>query len=253
MNVPRLRAPIVLVHGLFGFTQVRMGRWVLADYFRDIPRALRAAGNHVLIPWLSPTGGIAFRAAQLAAFLERKSQHEPVHLLGHSMGGLDARYLISRLGLDDRVLTLTTLGTPHRGTAFADWAQDRLVRLFDPLFSYFGLPRQAFRDLTTASCAEFNRQTPDSPRVRYFSVAGQHDRHGFNPAWKLTAPIVRRAEGPNDGIVSVASAHYGESCEVWDADHMNLVNWRGLGRSSRRNDRLPHYAALVRRLADEGF
>jgi len=38
------------------------------------------------------------------------------------MGGLDSRHAISlRLGLAERVLTLTTLGTPHRGTAFADW------------------------------------------------------------------------------------------------------------------------------------
>src|SRR5947208_11973358 len=65
MIVPRLRAPIVLVHGLFGFTQVRLGGWVLAQYFRDVPQALRAAGNRVLLASLSPTGGIADRAAQL--------------------------------------------------------------------------------------------------------------------------------------------------------------------------------------------
>src|SRR3954466_128814 len=33
MIVPRLRAPIVLVHGLFGFDRLRLGPWVQVDYF----------------------------------------------------------------------------------------------------------------------------------------------------------------------------------------------------------------------------
>ena len=38
-------------------------------------------------------------AAELKRLLERESPHDPVHLLAHSMGGLDARYMISRLGM----------------------------------------------------------------------------------------------------------------------------------------------------------
>ena len=75
----------------------------------------------MFVPWLSPTGGVADRAQQLKDFIDRVSPAEPVHLFAHSMGGLDARYMISCLGMAQRVLTLTTLGTPHRGTAFADW------------------------------------------------------------------------------------------------------------------------------------
>ena len=52
------------------------------------------------------------------------------------MGGLDARYLISRLGMADRVLSLTTLGTPHRGTSFADWGVSRLQRYLRPLLEF---------------------------------------------------------------------------------------------------------------------
>ena len=63
--------------------------------------------------------------------------------------------------------------------------------------------------------------------------------------------IVTDAEGPNDGVVSITSATYGESTAVWDGDHLSLVNWphpRGLW-----EDRAAHYGALVQRLADEGF
>jgi triacylglycerol lipase len=252
VSLPRLRVPIVLVHGLFGFPRLRVGSWVLADYFRGISPALARAGNRVLRAHLSPTEGIACRAAQLKALLDRESPGEPVHIVAHSMGGLDARHMITHLGMGERVLSLTTLGTPHRGSPMADWALGRMVRLFGPVFDRFGLPRRAFADLTVEACGNFNARTPNVPGVRYFSVAGRLP-HRLLPSWQLSEPIVRRAEGPNDGVVSVASAAWGESCEVWDADHMNLVNWRQLFVPHQRNDRLPAYAALLGRLRDEGF
>src|SRR5438270_5958112 len=105
MALPKLRSPIVLVHGLLGFGEVRLRGVTVSEYFPGVSRALRAAGNRVLIPNLSPTGGVADRAAQLKAFIDRESPHEPVHLLAHSMGGLDSRYLASKLGTERRVLT----------------------------------------------------------------------------------------------------------------------------------------------------
>lgn len=255
MNIPKLRAPIVLVHGLFGFDRLRLAGLTLAHYFAGIPPMLRAAGNRVLIPQLSPTGGIADRAAQLKAFLDRETPGEPVHLFGHSMGGLDARYMISRLGMADRVLTLTTLGTPHRGSVFAEWGIRRFERLVKPAFDFLGIPTQAFYDLTPASCRRFNETVPDAPGVRYFSVAGQHDGGYLNPGWLLPYHIVLKAEGPNDGVVSLASASYGESMEVWEGDHFSLVNWISAFGRHRTFWRNParRYAPLIRRLADQGY
>src|SRR5207237_9941038 len=43
-----------------------------------------------------------------------------VNLIGHSMGGLDSRYAVSNLGLGDKVASVTTIGTPHRGSSVAD-------------------------------------------------------------------------------------------------------------------------------------
>jgi triacylglycerol lipase len=255
MIIPRLRAPVVLVHGLLGFDRLQVGNWVLADYFPGIPEALRAAGNRVLVARLSPTGGIADRAGQLKDLIDRESPHEPVHLFGHSMGGLDSRYLISRLGMAGRVLSLTTLGTPHRGSPFADWALRHFGHFFSPVLEFIGIPYQAVRDLTVASCRAFNESAPDAPAVRYFSVAGRFRPDWLAPEWQLPAAILEKAEGPNDGVVSVESARYGEGCEIWDDDHLGLVNFRHPLRKAFRPapDRVAHYAGLVRRLADEGF
>lgn len=251
MVMPRLRAPIVLVHGLLGFNRLQMGNWVLADYFPGIAEALRAAGNRVLVASLSPTAGIADRARQLKDLLNREAPGEPVHILGHSMGGLDSRYMISRLDMANQVLTLTTLGTPHRGTSFADWGMRRFAAVLRPVFTFLSIPHQAFDDLTVNSCAKFNAAVPDAPGVRYFSVAGRFDADWSSPQWQISATLLKRLEGPNDGIVSVTSASYGESCDVWDSDHLSLVNWRHPFHVPR--DRLPDYVRLVGRLADEGF
>jgi triacylglycerol lipase len=252
--IPALRAPIVLVHGLLGYDELRMGGWTVSRYFAGVPSFLRQAGNRVLAPRLSPTAGVASRAAQLKAFLDREVADEPVHLLAHSMGGLDCRYMISRLDMGQRVRTLTTIATPHRGTAFADWGVQRFGRIFKPFLDWLDVPAEAFFDLTTDRCREFNDQVPDAPGVRYSSVVGRYNGELSAPEWLFPYHIVLEAEGANDGIVSIASATYGERTEVWDGDHLSLVNWQhpiNARRTSR--DRTPDYLRLIHRLADEGF
>ncbi len=255
MSIPHLRAPIVLVHGLLGYDRVQVGSWAMAKYFGNLPALMRAAGNRVLTPCVSPTRGVAERAQQLREFLDREAPNEPVHLIGHSMGGLDCRYLASRLGRSGQVLTLTTIATPHRGSAFADWGVRNLETFVKPVLHLLGIPRQAFYDLTTASCRRFNDEVLDVPGVRYFSVAGRFEGDWRSPEWLLSHRVVTQEEGPNDGVVSVASATYGERIEIWEGDHLSLVNWPhpvawALG---RWRDRTPEYATLLRRLSEEGF
>jgi triacylglycerol lipase len=117
------------------------------------------------------------------------------------------------------------------------------------------VPTQAFYDLTTSSCKTFNERVPNVEGVRYFSVAGQHDGHYLCPEWLLPYGIVHKAEGPNDGVVSVTSATFGESTEIWEGDHLSLVNWlHPLGRNRGFwRDPAARYGPLIRRLKDEGF
>jgi triacylglycerol lipase len=255
MIIPKLRAPIVLVHGLLGFDKIDALGTTLVNYFPGIPELMTAAGNRVLIPFLAPTGGVAERAAQLKDFILKNSPQEPVHLFAHSMGGLDSRYMIARLDMADKVLTLTTIGTPHRGTSFADWGVDRFERIVKPILDTIGMPYQAFYDLRRANCKTFNEQVKDAPSVRYFSVAGQHDGHLLLPEWLLPHSIVKRHEGDNDGIVSIASATYGETVDVWEGDHLRLVNWFHpiIHYGGSWKDPGPRYGALLRRLADLGY
>ena len=46
--IPRLDAPIVLVHGLFGFDKITVGSFTVANYFPGILEGLQAAVNTAL-------------------------------------------------------------------------------------------------------------------------------------------------------------------------------------------------------------
>ena len=248
---PRLEAPVVLVHGLSGFSRLVPRREAPSEYFPGIPPYLAASGNRILCPRVTPTASVSTRALELRAILLKELGSQPFHLIGHSQGGLDARYLISRLGMDNQVISLTTVGTPHRGTAFADWGIARLARFVCPLLRWARIPDHAFFELTTECCRQFNESTPDVPGVRYYSVAGVCEEHWLNAGWRWASRLVGRIEGPNDGIVSVASATWGERTDIWAGDHLSLVNWpnRRMKRAGESWDRTGDYARILGQLA----
>ena len=119
---------IVLIPGMFGFS-----RLAGYDYFVHITKALgdrmRTAGEpcELLVVSAPPTGSIRRRAQVVIDTIEEHcaKAEGPIHLIGHSTGGLDARLLTSpsvTLELPswiERVRTVVTLNTPHQGTPVA--------------------------------------------------------------------------------------------------------------------------------------
>ena len=87
---------IVLVHGILGFS-----RAAGVDYFRGVADHFRQQGHRVVAPTLDPTHGIAYRGAQLrdqiAAALNSGALDPAqfTHIMAHSMGGLDSRWMLS--------------------------------------------------------------------------------------------------------------------------------------------------------------
>lgn len=112
------RHPIVLCHGLLGFDPL----FGVINYWHDIPAALEAAGAVVFAPHVPATSAVETRAVVLKDAINRKFPGQSVHLIGHSMGGLDCRYLVTHLmaGARFKVLSVSTIATPHRGSAVAD-------------------------------------------------------------------------------------------------------------------------------------
>jgi pimeloyl-ACP methyl ester carboxylesterase len=121
------RIPVVLVHGLIDNRSV----------FSVMRRSLRKRGFTHVCTWnYSPLlGDVARGAADLGAFIERvceQTGHDQVHVVGHSLGGLIARYHVQRQGGDRRVESLVTLGTPHGGSVLAHALPTPLVRQLRP-------------------------------------------------------------------------------------------------------------------------
>lgn len=119
--------PILLVHGLVDNRSV----------FTLLRRALRRRGfGQVLTVNYSPfTQDVRTAAAQLARLVEKTCEqtgYERVHVVGHSLGGVVARYYVQRMGGGARVHTLVTLGSPHAGTYSAHLLPARLVRQLRP-------------------------------------------------------------------------------------------------------------------------
>jgi triacylglycerol lipase len=247
-----LEAPIVLVHGVLGFDRVRVGGREWIRYFPGIEEKLRESGNKVRTAKVHPTHTVATRAAQLVDFLDREFPKQPVHLIGHSMGGLDARYAISRLTPRGRVLTLTTVGTPHQGSPFADWLRKYFGRGLERIARYLGIPMGALDDLTTTAGKRWNEIAPDISGVAYLSIAGLCETNQLPLAWRIPAQVVTPIEGKNDGIVSLTSAQHGELWEVWQADHMNLVNRKNTW-AKFPTDRTGDYLRWVQKLKSMGY
>jgi len=121
-----LKYPVVLCHGLFGFDKKGPESipFLQIHYWNRIQKFLEQLGCKVIVPKVAPSGGVKFRANELNRFIEEKFPNQKVHLIAHSMGGLDCRYLITHIKPKSfKVLTLTTLSTPHRGSPFMDWCR----------------------------------------------------------------------------------------------------------------------------------
>ena len=260
------RAPILLAHGIapfdilfktfrksFGvFLAPEARRWfdkTIGDdlhYFRNIRQALEAEGFQAYETEVSFAASVRQRALDLRKEVDRilaGGGHEQANIIAHSMGGLDSRHMILMEGMEGKVASLVTIGTPHLGTTFADWGLTHL-ELADDLIGLLKLANvdfTGFRDLTRESCRAFNQQAEAreaANAVVYITYAASQERDQvfmpLQPSWA----IIHEREGGNDGLVPVSSQRWGaqlqgttgtKRVEQRDvpaaADHLNELGW----------------------------
>ena len=243
--------PIVLAHGLFGFTNIGP-----LDYFYGVAPVLEAQGRTVIATAVDPVQSSDVRGAQLVADIEQvraSTGASKVVIIGHSQGGLDARWAASHD--PDAVAAVITIATPHLGSPVADVAAgvapgDAQAAL-DALADLFGLSGTSFegalQDLSTAGAAAFNAATPDAPGVMYWSVAGRSNLvsaddcppsstitsqwdGSVDPMKAVLLPVsgilsaaVAPATPVQDGLVTLQSAQWGRFLGCVPADHFDEV------------------------------
>ncbi|MEU0676313.1 alpha/beta fold hydrolase [Streptomyces sp. NPDC006172] len=120
--------PVVLLHGFIDNRSV----------FVLLRRSLAQHGRHRVesLNYSPLTCDIRTAAELLGRHIEEiceRTGSDRVDVVGHSLGGLIARYYVQCLGGDSRVRTLVTLGTPHAGTRVAPLANAHpIVRQMRP-------------------------------------------------------------------------------------------------------------------------
>ena len=129
-----------------------------------------------------------------------------------------------------KVLSLTTIATPHYGSALADYMFNSIGKANLPMvykaIEFFGIETGAFRQLTEEYMRDkFNPRTPDVDGVQYYSFGASFEPQ-FTSIFRQSHKIVEKAEGPNDGIVSVASSQWGTyRGTLTNVSHLDLINW----------------------------
>lgn len=249
---------IVLHHGLLGYNVLRLGP-ARVRYWDGIPHAIAESGYKVLTTRVHPTAGIVRRAEQLnrqiVENLDRAGGPDArAVVIAHSMGGLDARYALTHLGLADRVSALVTISSPHRGCSYFDHLIGRagILGRLDVLRKGL-VDLEAFWDVTAARVRVFNDLVPDAPGVKYYSVTAACTALRVPAFLRDSYVYLREVEGENDGMVSVHSARWGVELGHWPLHHLHLVNWRlrGLSPPSTEDVR-PRYLQLLSLLHADG-
>jgi triacylglycerol lipase len=245
---PAPRLPVVLVHGIMGFDEIGVLGWK-HDYFRGVIAALAARGVKTYQPRLPPAASVPERAKRLADFV-RALPEARVTIVAHSMGGLDARYAIARLGLAERVAALVTVATPHRGTPLAVLAGAAPMRLLRRLAAHIvGLDTSGVEWLTPRAAEKFNAEVPDDGRVKYHSViARARPRVWWKSPWVVPSWLYLHAvSGHSDGMVPSESQRWGETLFEIDVDHFAQIGWSfELGAAEM-------YERILRALAERGY
>lgn len=251
----RTRHPIVLAHGMSGFDSI-LG---IVDYWHHIPRALERDGARVFVTEVPQFNDTAVRGEALLAQVEEIvaiTGTGKVNLVGHSHGGLDARYVASVR--PDLVASVTSIGSPHQGAELADFLRENIREgsfteaavstLADSLGLALALlsgttnPQDsvaALEALSTAGMARFNAEHPQGlPDQRCGEGAREVDGVRYY-SWSGTRPVTNVLDvsdamlgitslvydEANDGLVGRCSSHLGDVIRSdYRMNHLDEVN-----------------------------
>jgi len=210
--------PIVLVHGT-GFRDYKY-----INYWGRIPKALENEGAKVFYSKQDAWGNIEDNAQTIKnSILEilHNTGCKKVNLIAHSKGGLEARYMICNLGMEECIASLTTISTPHHGSKTMDLFYNAPVFIFKTVaffvniyFRILGDKNPDFqttcKQLSSIYCREFNEKNINSPNIYYQSYASKM-KSSFSDILLLVPHFITNLiEGDNDGLVQVDSAKWGD-------------------------------------------
>ena len=263
------RYPILLIHGT-GFRD-----WKGLGYWGRIPKALERHGARIFFggqdAWATVEENAAHLKKRVQQILEQTGCQK-VNIIAHSKGGLEARYLVSSLGMGPYVASVTLISTPNHGSK----TMDLIFRLPQPLlrlagifvngwFRFIGDRHPDFCsacvEFTTSWAKTFNLRNPDVPGVLYRSYAGVMSSFCSDLFMWWQNLIISLVEGRNDGLVTVDSAVWTNFKGVWQGaggrgvSHMDKVDFRRrpIIKGGQTWDVVDEYLKMAAELKDLGL
>lgn len=254
--------PIVLGHGILGFDDTEGMLNGLVKYWGGMDDYLRSQGVPVLTPGKTAMQGLAHRAQeqkeQILTWMAANG-YSKVNYIGHSQGGLDGRYMITHLGMANKVATYTSLNAVHRGSPVADiglgvipdWLEPfvgAVVNVFGKLI-YSGGEQDVIamaESLAISNLATFNQNTPNVSGVKYYSYGSyitvpdlvQHPLMGILYPVTWAGGLFYGVGGANDGVVPHSSQKWGSwkggpntKWYTTGVDHLQATNFEWGGQS----------------------
>lgn len=254
-NAYKTKYPIVLVHGVSGFSSI-LG----IDYFYGVRGALQERGAKVYAPNVSAWDDAYQRGEDLIDALDdlrAATGSSKFNLMGHSLGGPTVRYVAGVR--PDLVASITTINAVNFGSDFADAARgvvpvggglealvegslNLLGNVIDflsgnPEYAQDALASVTF--MTTPGANEFNRYFPAGKPtsrcgagaskvngIRYYSWGGDAT---FTNALDITDAFLvftgATINGANDGLVERCDQHWGQVIGTgYNMNHLDAVN-----------------------------
>lgn len=254
--------PIILVHGI-----AAKQSWVM-NAFGKIGDVLKDDGNDVYIADNDGFGRIATNAEQLRVFIEdvlAKTGAEKVNIIAHSKGGLDSKYMITELGMEDKVASLTTLCTPHRGSIVASWIwklprfiKGSIAFFINKFYKWFMSDKQpdalgACEELLLVDESIDTLEFSTKVYCQSYSSSLKRARDCFIMAipMKMTKHF-EKVE--NDGLVSVESAKFanyrGEAFD-FSVSHVQIIDL--FSKADQKEKIYLFYKSICKELAEMGF
>ncbi len=241
--------PVVLVHGVAYRDDVR-----ILKYWSNIPQIIKNNGGKVFLANQNAFNSHAENAILIKEKIIdilKETKSEKVNLIAHSKGGLESRYMITKLNMADKIASLTTISSPHQGSSLADsivtFLQNKnLTSKANKLANFYAKligdnnPKalKAAEDLTVSYMKNFNKSVLNMPQV-YYQSYGSIINENY-PLWivKIQHKLMKKAEGENDGIVSINSCKWGnfrgvvKSKEEYGISHFDIVGMKFVSKSS---------------------
>ncbi|KAI5290359.1 hypothetical protein KEM54_001753 [Ascosphaera aggregata] len=229
------KCPVVLAHGLFGFDELRLAGPISPPvrYWRGIEEELLNRGIHVITVAVQPLGTIEERARAL-------------------MKGIGNELYSKREG----ELGVNIIAAPK-----ADMPRESTQKALLHALEKSGIDTGGVHELTRKYLNDvFNPITPDVEGVKYQSYGAIFVPRVWS-AFRKPYKIILNEEGPNDGMVSVKSARWGQyKGTLVDVDHLDLINWANRARTfaqairgKKKFNAIAFYLDILDKLAKEGF